>query len=82
LKGGGGVSKSKEHHLRFEQASAGGECGLPFISSFDANVVVTPSDVKLSENMSLMKTIDNVRGERKGVVIFDSKIVELPIVLY
>jgi hypothetical protein len=45
----------------------GGKCGLPFVSCFDANIIV--SLVGVSE------VIDNVGGEWEGIWIFDSEVV-------
>ena len=45
LKGGGGICESEEHYCGFEQPFRGEECPFPFISLFDLNIVVAPSDI-------------------------------------
>ena len=49
LEGWRSVAKSKEHDGGFVQTSVGDECGFPFISFFDPNVVESPLDVDDSE---------------------------------
>ena len=44
-----GISKSKEHHSWFEEAFMCDEGSLPLVTIFDANIVVSPVDVKLGE---------------------------------
>jgi len=56
--GGRGVGEAKEHNGRFKEAFVGDEGGLPLMSVFDADVVVTPSDVKLSEDFGVSEFID------------------------
>jgi hypothetical protein len=46
LEGGWGVGESEEHNGWFKQAFVGDEGCLPFVSFFDANVVVAPTDVE------------------------------------
>ena len=45
LEHGRGVTLSKEHYQGFIEAIRSDKCCLPFISLFDLNVVVSPSDV-------------------------------------
>jgi hypothetical protein len=49
LEGGWGVSKAEKHDGGFEEAFWGEERGLPFIPLFNANIVISPSDVELGE---------------------------------
>src|SRR5882724_12044105 len=46
------VCEAKEHDQRLEKASVQPKGGLPFISFFDLNVVVSPANVQLSEILS------------------------------
>jgi hypothetical protein len=46
LKGGGGVCEAKIHNKRFVESAAGDKGGLPFVTGFDSNIVVTPANVK------------------------------------
>jgi len=58
-----------------DDACLSGERGLPFVSSFDANVIVAPAHVKLSKETSLSKAVDDIGGQREGISIFDRKVV-------
>src|SRR5712691_9830857 len=49
LEGGRGVRQTKEHDSRFEKTVTRFEGSLPFIALFDADVIVSPSDVKFRE---------------------------------
>ena len=53
LKCGGTVHEPEEHDQRFEKASVHLKNGLPLISFFDLNVVVSPVNVQLSEILGL-----------------------------
>ena len=74
LEGCQGVGQFEQHHLRFEEASVCGECGLPFIIGFDLNVVILLAHVKLGENAGLMETIDNVGCKQEKIVILTVKL--------
>ena len=45
----GGIRESEEHDSRFEQALIGDEGCLPFVSFFDAYVIVSPAYVEFGE---------------------------------
>ena len=53
LEGGRGIGKSEEHYGRFEESLVGNEGRLPLVTVFDAYVVVPPSDVELSKDLSI-----------------------------
>src|SRR5882724_7079693 len=53
LECGGTVHEAKEHDQRFEKASVCPKGGLPLVSFFDLNVVVSPENVQLSEVLGL-----------------------------
>ena len=53
LEGGGGVGESKEHHGRFEEPFMGNEGCFPLVTILDSYVVVPPSDVELSKDLSV-----------------------------
>ena len=41
----GGVAQAKEHHLQFIQPTVGSECGFPFITLLNPNVIEAPAEV-------------------------------------
>ena len=49
LKSGRGVAEPKEHYSGFVEAERGDECCFPLVFLLDANVVITPSNIKLGE---------------------------------
>jgi hypothetical protein len=46
LEGCQGVGEPEEHDGWFEQAFVGDKCCFPFVSFFDPDVVVAPTDVE------------------------------------
>ncbi|KIJ42184.1 hypothetical protein M422DRAFT_171584, partial [Sphaerobolus stellatus SS14] len=57
------ICQAKEHDQRFKKASVGSESSLPFISLFDANIIVPPSNIKLSKVLGLFQFVDQIRNE-------------------
>ena len=81
LEGGGGVSKSEEHHGWFEKSFMGDEGCFPLVTVFDPYIVVSPSDVKFSEDLSISQLIHKVGDEGKGVGVADGVLVDVMVVL-
>src|SRR5713101_2873581 len=76
------VGKTKEHHQGFKHSFVHLEGSFPFIAFLDSNIVVAPSYIKLSEDLCILQFIDDIRNERKWVLILDGDGVESSIVLY
>ena len=53
LEGGGGVGKPKEHDSGFEESFMGDEGRFPLVAIFDSYIVVSPSNVELSEDFGI-----------------------------
>ena len=53
LEGGGGVGESEEHHSWLEEPLMGNEGCFPLVTVLDSYVVVPPSDVELSKDLSV-----------------------------
>src|SRR6266404_8429706 len=77
-----GISQSKEHNLWFKKAVFGFEGCLFFVPRFDPNIVITPSHVKLGEDIRILYLTDEIGDKRQGVSISDGKFVQLPVILY
>ena len=45
----GGIGKSKEHYCWFKEAFVCDEGSFPLVAVFDANIVISPVDVKLGK---------------------------------
>ena len=59
----------------------GDEGGFPLMFILDADVIVSPSDIKFDENFCPLEIIDEIRNEWKGVCIMDSVFVNVAVVL-
>ncbi|KAF9799982.1 hypothetical protein IEO21_10467 [Rhodonia placenta] len=82
LEGRGGVGEAEEHHQGFVQSPVSHKGRLPFVTSFDANVVVSPSDIELRKERSATELIHHLGDQRQGVAIFDCDRVQPAIVLH
>jgi hypothetical protein len=81
LKTGGGVIHAEEHDHRFEEAFMSDEGAFPLISILDANIVITPSNVKLGEDLSSFEFINEVQDEGKRVGVTGGMGIEISVVL-
>ena len=81
LEGGRGVGKPKEHYSRFEKFLMGSEGCLPLVTVLDPYVVVPPSDVEFSKDLSISQVIYEVGDEGKGVGVVDGVFVDIAVVL-
>jgi hypothetical protein len=81
LEGGGRICETEEHYLRLKQASIGGERSLPFVARFNTNVVVPPPNIEFGEDAGVLKMIDDIQGQGKGIPILDGKVIQLSVVL-
>ena len=77
----GGVGKSKEHYHWFEEAFVCDEGSFPLMAVFDANVVVSPVDVKLGEQFGIFELVDEVRDEGEWVGATGGMFVQVSVVL-
>ena len=59
----------------------GDEGHLPLVSILNADVVVSPSDIKFGEDLGIFHLVDEVLDQREGVGIFDSVGVDISVVL-
>ena len=67
----GGVIETKEHDSGFKQSFVGDESCLLLMPILDADIVISPSDIKLDEVFCILEFIDKVRDKRKRVSISD-----------
>ena len=81
LKSRRGVAEPKKHYSGFKEAKRGDECCLPLVFLSNANVVITPSNIKFSEQCRVLHVIDQLRDEGEGVSVANSVGVEISIVL-
>ena len=76
-----GVAKAKEHDHQFEESFVHDESRLPLVIIFDADVVVSPTDIELGEVASIFQLVHKARDEREGVGVTGGVFVEVTVVL-
>ena len=81
LKGGRGIGKTKENYSWFKECFMGNESSLPFMPVFDTDVVISPTDIKLGENLCSLEFINEIGNEWKEVCVANSVFVDIVIVL-
>ena len=81
LECGRGVAKAKEHDSQFKESFVGDEGCLPLVAILDMDIVVSPTNVKLSEVASIFQLVHKVGNERKGVGIAGGVFIEVSVVL-
>ena len=53
-----GIAETKEHDSGFKETKGSDKCGFPLILFVNANVVVSPSHIKLGEQSGILHVID------------------------
>ena len=60
LKGGGGIGHAEEHDSGFVKSLMGDEGGFPLVTVLDSNIVISPSYVKLGEDLGIFEFVNEV----------------------
>jgi hypothetical protein len=81
LERGRWVHQSKEYHGWFEEAFTGLEGGFLFISWFDGNIVIFPSNIEFCEQHLSSDAVNEVRDKRKGVLVWHCPLVQVVVIL-
>ena len=81
LKHGGSIAESEEHDSGFKESHGGNESSFPLILLLDANVVISPMNVKFGEQGGLLHVINEFWDEEEWVGISDSVGVQVVIIL-
>jgi len=82
LEGTGHVALSKEHYQWFEEPEGRFEGCFPLIAFFDADIMVSPSDVKFGEEDVSIKVTSECLDIRKWVDIPYGPCIQCAVVLY
>ena len=82
LEGGWRVCESKEHHCGFEQSFGGKKRSFPFVSFFDPNVIVSPSDVHCGEQHASAEMVDDLVYQWGYILVFLGPFVQWMVILY
>src|SRR6267142_185202 len=81
LKGCGGIRETKEHDCWFKQAFICHERRFPFVSLFNADIVVPPSYIEFGVEGTSSKSIDELWDKRKWVFILYRPVIDRTIIL-
>ena len=81
LKGRRGVAEPKEHHSGFKETERSDEHCFPLVFLPDANIVITPANIKLGEQCRVLHVIDQLRDEWERIPVANCVGVEILIVL-
>ena len=82
LESGWRVGKAEEHDCGLKKSLWGEESSLPLVPIFDADIIVSPSDIKFSEQGASTETIDRLRNEGGDILVLLSPFVDWAVVLY
>jgi hypothetical protein len=75
------VGEAEEHDGGFKKSFWGEECGLPFVSILDTDIIVSLSDVEFSKQGTSAKAIDCLWNEWGDISIFLSPFIDWSVVL-
>ncbi len=81
LEGGRRVSQPEEHDRWFEESFGGEECRLPFIPLFDADIVISPAYVELSEEGTPGEAVNSLGNEWRDIAVLLGPMVDRVVVL-
>ena len=59
----------------------GDEHGLPLVSIFDMNIIITPLDIEFCEYFCPLEFVDKIRNERKRIGVAGGMFIDVSIVL-
>ena len=81
LKGGGGIGHAEEHDSGFVKSSVGDEGSFPLVAFFYSDIVISPSHIKLGEDLGVFKFVDEIGDQGEGICISNSMAVEVSVIL-
>jgi len=81
LKGGRGVGQPKEHDRWFEQPFVSNKGCFPLVSPSNANVVISPSYVKLGKQGSSAGLVYELGNQRERVRVSNGPLIQTSVVL-
>ena len=81
LKSWRSITKAKEHDSGFEEAERSDECRFPLVFLLNANVVITPSNIKLHEQCGVLHIVDQLRNEGERIPVVNGVGIEVSIIL-
>ncbi|KAF9801366.1 hypothetical protein IEO21_10133 [Rhodonia placenta] len=82
LEGCGGIGEAEEHYQGFVQSPVCYEGRFPFVTGFDPDVVVSPSDIELRKERSAAELVHHFGDQRQRIAILNRDRVQPAVVLY
>jgi hypothetical protein len=64
LESGGRVGEPEEHDVRFEKTLIGDEGHFSFIAFLNLDIMVAPTNIKLSKDLCIPKLVDYIQRKR------------------
>ena len=59
-----------------------GESSFPFVAFLDPDVVISPSEIHLGEQLSSLQFLGQLPDKRKRVIVLDCVFIKIAIILY
>ena len=81
LKGGGRIGHAEEHDSGFIKSSVGDEGGFPLVTFLDSDIVISPSHIKLGEDLGVFKFVDEIGDQGEGICVSNSMAIEISVIL-
>ena len=75
------IAKPKEHYCRFKKFQGSDKGGFPLVFFTNADVVISPPDVKFCEEGGILHVINDFGDERQRVHIPDGVGIKISVVL-
>ena len=75
------ITETKEHYGGFKEAEKSDECRFPLVFLPNANVVITPSNIKLGEQCGVLHIINQFWDEGERIPIVNGVGIEISIIL-
>ena len=81
LKSRRSVAEAKEHDSGFKKAERSDECRFPLVFLLNANVDITPSNIKFREQCGVLHIIDQLWDEGERISSANGVGIEISIIL-
>src|ERR1700722_13526419 len=81
LERSGRITEAEEHDKGFKTPAIRDEGRFPFVTFLDPDIVISPANVELRENLRVFDLIYEFRDQGEGVTILHGQGVELPVIL-
>jgi hypothetical protein len=80
-KSGRGIAEAKGHDEGLKKSEGALKDGFPFITFFNVNVVVSPSDIEFGKVTGTLEFINEIGNQGQRCGVFNGNIIEVMIIL-